>query len=338
MTNTASAPKIAALMSSYKRPNDLVKQILALLHQTYDCHIFVAVKGLSERDIDTCIRPLFAKEIEAGKLHLAYYSNKSQFNNILDCYRGFDIEQFDLYCKIDDDDIYFPTYLEDVAKAAASTRKTNGDYCGSWFSGGQCLIAQKSNQNGVFFDRVPANNFNMLGNTLCMSREDMRQLYAIEADPSLLTPERYPFMNSWHVVLAGFVEDALIHRIIQANGGVNRYDVLAAGNPDSSVRPQLITTGYGSSVTRGGLYQNEFYQKNARLGQLEQEWTVCLYHPDWGGRNYRTFRLFNGRATDLHNIDHAGYKEFDGNTLVLKWDKWGTETFVKNSEGVYCLK
>lgn len=126
MTNTASAPKIAALMSSYKRPNDLVKQILALLHQTYDCHIFVAVKGLSERDIDTCIRPLFTKELEAGKLHLAYYSNKSQFNNILDCYRGFDIEQFDLYCKIDDDDIYFPTYLEDVAKAPPAPERRTG--------------------------------------------------------------------------------------------------------------------------------------------------------------------------------------------------------------------
>ena len=93
MTNTSNAPKIAALMSSYKRPADLVKQILTLLHQTYDCHIFVAVKGLSERDVNTCIRPLFAEEINAGKLHLSYYPNKSQFNNILDCYRGFDIGQ-----------------------------------------------------------------------------------------------------------------------------------------------------------------------------------------------------------------------------------------------------
>ena len=56
MTNTSNAPKIAALMSSYKRPADLVKQILTLLHQTYDCHIFVAVKGLSERDVNTCMQ------------------------------------------------------------------------------------------------------------------------------------------------------------------------------------------------------------------------------------------------------------------------------------------
>lgn len=114
---SAGLRRFALLMASYRRPEDLQRQILAMMDQDYPpelYHVFVAAKGISEFHFRAFLLPLVQHFIDAGRLTLRRCPNRGQLSNLLDTVRGCDTSGFDLFCKIDDDDIYSRLYLRTV--------------------------------------------------------------------------------------------------------------------------------------------------------------------------------------------------------------------------------
>ena len=59
--------------------------------------------------------------------------------------------------------------------------------------------------------------------------------------------------------------------------------------------------------------------------------TITISHPQWNDE----FRITHSRGCRLHRNDHATILQHDENKLVLKWDNWGTEEFLRMEEGKY---
>lgn len=58
---------------------------------------------------------------------------------------------------------------------------------------------------------------------------------------------------------------------------------------------------------------------------------ITIRHPQWNDE----FRIIHNRGYRLHRNDHATVLHHDGEKLVLKWDQWGTERFIRRSADIY---
>lgn len=65
------------------------------------------------------------------------------------------------------------------------------------------------------------------------------------------------------------------------------------------------------------------------LPQVEQ--TMTISHPQWTDE----FRIIHNRGYRLHRNDPATVLYHDGEKLVLKWDHWGKERFIRHSADTY---
>ena len=58
--------------------------------------------------------PLFEHFIQEGRLTMRLFPNKNQLSNFLDAIRDLDISDYDLFAKIDDDDLYGRDYFKSI--------------------------------------------------------------------------------------------------------------------------------------------------------------------------------------------------------------------------------
>lgn len=63
----------------------------------------------------------------------------------------------------------------------------------------------------------------------------------------------------------------------------------------------------------------------------EPEQTITIRHPEWNDE----FRITHNRGYRLHSNAPATVLSHDGEKLVLKWDQWGKERFIRRSAGIY---
>lgn len=104
---------IAACLASYRRLTDLQRQIWCMMDQSYEnFHVFAAVKGIPETTYRKTVLPLFEHFIQEGRLTMRLFPNKNQLSNFLDTVRDLDISNYDLFAKIDDDDLYGRDYFK----------------------------------------------------------------------------------------------------------------------------------------------------------------------------------------------------------------------------------
>ena len=107
--------KILVMISSYKRPLLLSGQIIRFQNQSYhNFDMSVSIKGAP----DIWVRRMFMQEwlplMNQGRLFVRFDKNKNQLSNHLDTLRDIDLDKYDYFCKVDDEDWYVPTYLEHV--------------------------------------------------------------------------------------------------------------------------------------------------------------------------------------------------------------------------------
>lgn len=63
----------------------------------------------------------------------------------------------------------------------------------------------------------------------------------------------------------------------------------------------------------------------------EQDAVLEINHPQWSDR----LKILGDRARRRKSADAATVEKFQDAMLILRWDRWPTETFVQNSRGVY---
>lgn len=305
--------RMALCISSYKRPEDLLRQIYSMLDQTYDhFHIFVAVKGVPDFFIRSFLLPYFQHHIDAGRLTVRSYPNSNQFTNFLDSIRGIHLQDYDLFLKIDDDDFYSRDYLATINDFYTYLPDTHSCfYCGnSW--------ALRRSRGMI----VPGlQYYSCFGAAQVMSRAVVEHLFASEKNPDMIKEA----MGSSSI---GFSEDNYYLRVMYKYGAANIAPFVFKHKIKHHILVQLSNT----SVMRGGTLEGDIrYHADIAEKDAPTESFVYICHPQWAD----TVRLFGTRATRATNGDGAVIIGYDGKRLSLKWDRWGEESFILDEFGIF---
>ncbi|WP_354833061.1 hypothetical protein ABGM91_01090 [Akkermansia muciniphila] len=317
--------KIAACLSSYKRPSDLIRQIFTILHQSYsDVHLFVAIKGLTEYCVKTLIEPHFKQFINQKKLTLGIFPNKNQLSNFLDTIRTIKKTDYDLFLKIDDDDFYSHDYIKTINQFHQHLPKNFSSYC---LAGEGTVLFSRQN----FPCLMECSNASF-GAAFSMSPAVIEQLFRCESDPSYMSTmiKRCTIERGCSEI--GFGEDHLMFLIMQDIGCRNIYKFLKENN----IRNHIICQKSNISVTRGQFLEQHFRSKNHSVCTDidKNEYLLEIHHPYWDD----TMRIFSGKAYLLGNGQEGDILHFTENAIQIKWASQEIQFFVKDDDGTYCFK
>lgn len=170
------------MLSSFKRPIFLSGQIYRLLNQNYPYFdISVSIKGSPN---DYGFSSTFSREFEqfekTGKVFVRFDHNRGQFANLLDTIRHINIDNYDYFCKIDDDDWYSHDYLFEVNRNLNKIPVDKQKISSSTYHNGYILT------ENIDTTKLNINQTPLTGPTLCFSREIMRIALRIEKEPALI--------------------------------------------------------------------------------------------------------------------------------------------------------
>lgn len=316
---------MAACIASYKRVEDLLRQILCMMNQSYPhLHVFAAVKGVSAETVRRILLPHVQPFIDAGKVTLRLYPNRNQLTNFVDTVRGLDISSYDLFAKIDDDDFYDPDYFRHVAEFHALLP----DGYSSCHRGEGLWL--KRHEGHPYLEK----SFLLaLGPAQVMSRRVMEELLAWETDRAAMKEAMYRCLRQTGYYQFGFAEDQLFQTVMLEHGCAD----IAPYLKKRGIRNHLVMQKSNASIMRGGTLSPEFrkMQDGVSRNAGNDEHLVDIIHADWKG----CMKISNGRAMRLDGSrDEADVLSLTGSEITLKWDKWGVETFTKMEEGAYRLR
>ncbi len=316
--------RIACLLPSYKRFKDLQRQIWCLMDQdTADFHLFVAVKGMAEADFQRLLLPQFSHFVEEGRLTLRLFPNRNQLSNLLDCVRGLDVSGFDLFAKLDDDDVYARDYLSLVQRFHSMLPEA----VGSFYTG--CGGYLRSSQG---FPVINRGGFPCFGPTMVFPQEVLELLQQFEREPQLVAARfpaaDQPFLRS----CLGLHEDSLLHFFNSRRFACNRTAFIDVRQRGLS----LLVCQDNPSVMRGGyLSSDQGCRMHSTSPTEDNDERLFLFrHPGWCGY----VRLLGNRACNLTNGDGADVLQREDSRLSLKWDKWGEECFCRDASGAFVLE
>jgi len=78
----------------------------------------------------------------------------------------------------------------------------------------------------------------------------------------------------------------------------------------------------------------DYYQERQAFQMSNLPETIQVFHPDWGEVNTLKF-VTTDRIVRKWSGDAATVLDFDDERLTLRWDDFGTETFIRGDNGVY---
>ena len=198
--------RILVMISSWKRPLLLSGQIIRFEKQTYrNFDMSVSVKGASEEWVRATFMQEWQDMINSDKLRIRFDDNKDQLANVLDTVRDVNLDDYDYFCKVDDDDWYAPTYLEEVNE---------------WLNKEDNITLSHSKQatllrNGDDAVWMGFNTSVLSGPTMCFDRRVIDAALKIEKDPAALEPL---YSKDQVLALKEIKEDAMLHQIAEKLG------------------------------------------------------------------------------------------------------------------------
>lgn len=311
--------RFACCLSTYKRFDNMQLQIYQMLHQNYDnFHVFVACKGISEYNFEKFIKPQFKKYIEEGKLTLRHFSNKNQFSNFFDTIRGININEYDYFLKIDDDDLYRPNYIKTYNKHANERPETN-----FFFRKGNLRLIRLNYKGYTSLENTGTDVF--MGPTLCMTKSHIKDL--IEAEKSVANLEKFIIERNLpkDLLKCGFTEDRLFCMSMKPQFNIaNSSEELSCINFSNA------------STSRGGFILGGFHQKNSTFNKNPDyyEHILSLRRPKFG---LKDIRIFNKKAHFLYSKTLGDVKEFADERLVIEWPSRIVEKFTKVEDKSWVL-
>lgn len=311
---------IAACLSSYKRFSDLQRQIYSMMDQSYPhLHLFVAAKGVTEHVFRTILLTQFKSFIEEGRLTLRLFPNKNQLSNFVDAIRDLDVSSYDLFLKIDDDDFYSPDYIKTINEFHDTIPQGYSSFLEAhhW--------VRYENEG---FTILRQGFYGAFGATMVMSPQALELIMKCEQNPDQirdLVPEAEH--NAY-----GFTEDNLMHKIMVQTGSCNMAEYLIK----EGINYHMIYQRGNTSVMRGGILSEEFWNQNILITQDPSrfEHIIQIQHPQWDD----IFCIQGGRGRRINKPrELADILVFNETEIILKWDLWGQERFVKNEDAVFVL-
>lgn len=333
--------KVAGMLSSYKRLQDLCRSIYCFMDQDYlDFHLFVAVKGIPESITNTLQLSQFKHFIDEGRLTIRMYPNRNQLSNLLDTIRDLDISDYNVFVKLDDDDYYPRNYIRNMATYHSFFTQDINSYISRTSLD---IISQKENIPFVGSARCPARH--SLGALQAYTKDTINNLFLYEKDPDTVINS----LNNKSIADAiknggfGLAEDALALNLMKDSGSCYNRDFYNNAYPYSCGESTVfIYSRLGDSATRNKR-SNYLSKELKEIGRHHtnpvkyniDQYIVQVQHHEWSSPIQ--LNLFNNRAIKLDNKDGAEILYFDYNYLKLKWDNYNQveELFRKEANGVY---
>lgn len=316
----ATRKKLAVLMTSYKRPKDLLRQVLSMFNQTYtDFKMYVAVKGMTEPEFRLLVVPHLFKFIKDGRLHIQYFPNKNQLSNFIDCVRFSDLSQDCLCVKVDDDDIYHPKFLDHLVSFHASLPANVGSY----YDG----FSWELRQLGTYKNLHSYKSEWIYGNSIVFPADIITDLQNIEKNPSL-TNERYS-------PRAGFREDAILIDICKDNGAVDRTKFFEMAGWSGDV---IVDRSESSSVTRHSetwYISEEFRSVNNYIGNdpSAYEHTIALQPT---ANNVTSAIVFGSEIVMLEPLKRGRVVFHEPGSLIgVRWEDGMEDEYKRTDDGVF---
>jgi len=316
--------RMALCLASYRRPEDLQRQIYTMMNQSYDkdfFHLFVAVKGVSEFYVNTFIIPQFRNFIDDGRLTIRCFPNSNQLTNLLDCTRDLDVSAYDLFLKIDDDDFYCRDYLSTINEFHSLIPQHYSSFFSDW-----SWVLYKP--HGIAAPQLEP--FYVFGSSMTVTPQVWQRLHAAEADPSIIRETLARYCGGEGHACIAYSEDNFIHKVMRDFGCDNIAPLVSR----KGISHYLMVQKSNASVTRGGLVPGDA-ASHTDLSETAppQEHVVYAFHPEWKD----SLRIYGSDCLRVSNGDRAQVLKFTDSHLSLRWEKWGEEHFAKDKRGAYTL-
>lgn len=295
-------PRPLCFTTSYNRPYELYNTINSVLNQTYkDIKYSVAI-NIDNKEDEIKYKSLLNPFLSDKRLSLLFTQNKSQHENYLYPIKNGKYENYNLFIKLDDDDIYKSDYIEsiiniykdkqpDVISAKVSTQ-INGNKIefGSFESIGIWQPDVKSETKfGMPF--TYAFNKKALSILLKLTTSELSAIHPFE-DPGWRTKWR--------------------------DGGIKSY-VIDKFNC-------AVYNIHGKNTSSSFMYNKSGSDKNY-LSIDNDHFSLCIFeHNYWTSYIYLNKR--NSRMYHIDNDDHGAF-ELNNDSIKIIWDDWGEEIFYK---------
>lgn len=333
--------KVAGMLSSYKRLQDLCRSIYCFMDQDYiDFHLFVAVKGIPESITNTLQLSQFKHFVDEGRLTIRTCPNRNQLSNLLDTIRDLDINDYNLFVKLDDDDFYPRNYIRNIATYHSFFTQDINSYINRTSLDTLC---QAENVPLVGSSRCSLKH--PLGPLQAYTKTTINNLFLYEKDPDAAIDSLNSKLIADTIKDKGFglSEDVLALCLMKDSGLCYNRDFYTNAYPYSCGESTVfIYSRCGASATRNRR-SNYLSKELKEIGRHHtdpvkyniDQYVVQAQHRGWSAP--LQLNLFNNRAIKLDNKDEAEILFFDYNYLKLKWDKYNQveELFRKESNGVY---
>lgn len=298
--------KVLCFTTSYNRPYYIYNTINNILNQSYT-NINYSVNINTNHQDDINLYTQLLKDFQQDdRLKIIYNTNLDQHTNYLRAIKGFNNTDYDLFCKIDDDDIYHKNYITksieyfkthkcDILSYIPQHHINNGKIKGSIESIGKW---QPDINSPIKFGMPPTYIFNKKACNIIMniSSQQSRSIHFFED-------------GSWREYWRKY---KLISHVID-NDNVFVYNI----HKDNVSSKYLLDNQINTNII-----ENEFFS------------LIYVHSPKW--KSYVYLNKRNQRLYNINNNDHGSFT-IQNNKLTIKWDDWGTEIFEKNKDNIYVL-
>lgn len=287
--------KILCFTTSYNRPYYIYNIINNILNQSYqDINYSI---NLNIDDNKKEYEALLKDFENDTRLKINYNNNQDQHTNYIRSIQGFGHTNYDLFFKIDDDDIYHKDYIQQSIE---------------YFKNNNCDILS-------YIPKYHINNGKLKGRIESIGVWDKDT----KSDIKFGMPPTYIFnKKACDIILKITAQQSRsIHYFEDCSWRENwrKYGLnsLIIDNNDN-----FIYNIHNQNVS------SKFLLDKDNIQYIDNDYFCLAYadSPKW--KSYLYLNKRNNRLYNITNDDHGSYT-ITNNKLIIKWDDWGTETFTK---------
>lgn len=293
--------------TSKDRPYMLYNCVSNILNQSYNDFIYYINININNDKDKISYNDLLKDFKDDPRLHFFFSQSKTQHENYLKPIIEAGIDKYNLFIKIDDDDIYKKYYIENIITLYKKNKKDILSCSLNYTINGKSLLKGAFDSIGIWpGDNSPIKfgmpctyvmNRSAINILLRMTPEYIRSIHQFE-DPAWRTEWRNAGLKS--IVVKNF--DHAIYNI----HGKNISSSYLYNESDHTIQKNIIR-----------YIENDYFI----LSNIKHKW--------W--ESYCYFNKRNNRIYNIINDDHGAFI-INNNELKIMWDNWGEEIFIKKQK------
>ena len=299
---------ILCFTTSYKRPYHLRSSILAILNQSHQNIKYCVGVSIDQDSEESDYKNLLSDLLKDSRLNLCFHKNLSQHENYLyPIKHNNNYNKYNLFIKIDDDDIYKLNYIEVMLKYY---KKYKSDVLSS-------NIKYQLNNNKLY-----TGNFDNVGGYWYKD---------LDSNTKFGMPFSYIFNKKALNVLLNTSTKELqqIHPFEDAGWRQKWRD----NNITSKVLDNIDCAIYNIHGNNISSHHFLIRQTDENYEYIEHQDFIVAYFKHFCWESYCFIDKINNRITNMNNNDHGNISINDtSKKITIKWDKYPVEQFIKKNE------